>query len=111
MPTELTSPEGESGTSAALEAVNIGVVGKRALPSQPRAGRAALPFMSDPSRNHSFPSPRAGINRGSYLIKVGMGEAFKTLHHLGVGEAEAGRECENLSASGGRGEKKKKSSP
>lgn len=35
-----------------------------------------------------------------------MGQGFKTLRHLGVGEAEAGRECENLSASGGRGEKK-----
>lgn len=90
-------------------AANIGVAGARGLPvallSEPHAGQAALPFMSDPSRNHSFPSPRAGINRGSYLIKVGMGEGFKTLRHLGVGEAEAGRECENLGASGGRGEK------
>lgn len=90
-------------------AANIGVAGAQGLPaalqSEPRAGRAALPFMSGPSRNHSFPSPRTGINRGSYLIKVGMGEGFKTLRHLGVGEAEAGRECKNLSASGGRGEK------
>lgn len=76
-----------------------------ALLREPHAGRAALSFMSDPSRNHSFPSPRAGINRGSYLIKVGMGEGFKTLRHLGVGEAEAGRECKNLVASGGGGEK------
>lgn len=90
-------------------AANNGVAGVRGLPvallSKPRVGRAALPFMSDPSQNHSFPSPCAGINCGSYLIKVGMGEGFKTLRHLGVGEAEAGRECENLVASGGGGEK------
>lgn len=61
--------------------------------------------MSDPSPNHSFPSPCAGINRGSYLIKVGMGEGLRTLPHLSVGEAEADRECKNLGTSGGRGEK------
>lgn len=51
-----------------------------ALLSETRAGQAALPFMSDPSPNHSFPSPCAGINRGSYLIKVGMGKASE--HYL-----------------------------
>lgn len=76
-----------------------------ALLSETRAGQAALPFMSDPSPNHSFPSPCAGINRGSYLIKVGMGEGLRTLPHLSVGEAEADRECKNLGTSGGRGEK------
>lgn len=113
-----TQPPSEGGngiratvttTPAVLEGSRHWGVSGRGLPaalqSEPCAGRAALPFMSGPSRNHSFPSPRTGINRGSYLIKVGMGEGFKTLRHLSVGEAEAGRECENLSASGGRGEK------
>lgn len=77
-----------------------------ALLSEPHAGRAALPFMSGPSRNHSFPSPRAGINRGSYLIKVGMGEGFKTLHHLGVGRR---RQAGNAKISAQVGAEEKKS--
>lgn len=64
----------------------------------------ALPFMSEPPQTTASPRRRAGIKRGSYLIKVGMGEGSITLRHLGAGEAGAGRECENLGASGGRGE-------
>lgn len=64
----------------------------------------ALPFMSEPPETTASPHCRAGIKCGSYLIKVGRGEGSATLRHPGVGEAGAGRECENLGASGGRGE-------
>lgn len=47
--------------------------------TQRRAGRTALPFMSEPSRNHSFPSPLRGDQTRVIFNKGGDGRRLQNI--------------------------------
>lgn len=84
IPTQSASSPGcplEAGSRGGSACATVPVAVTTSPP--PSAGQGAQLCLSCLSPPETTASPRrcAGIKRGSYLIKVGMGEGYKTLRH------------------------------